>query len=279
MELFSKKQELWDTLDIHRQKGLSIGFVPTMGALHKGHLSLVERAARENDIVVVSIFVNPTQFNDPKDLEKYPRDLEKDMKLLSPCSCDYIFNPDVYELYPEPDTRVFNFGNIEKVMEGEFRSGHFNGVAQVVSKLFEAVNPNRAYFGLKDFQQLVIINNLVKQLNLDLEIVPCDIVREADGVAMSSRNMLLTDEYRNAAPLIFKTLCEAKKQGDKMSVEEVSRWVVDNINSNSLLKVEYFNIVDDVDLMPVNSWSDPVRKVGCIAVFAGAVRLIDNIIF
>lgn len=279
MELCLTKQQLWDVLDVHRNDGLTIGFVPTMGALHEGHLSLVKKAGKENDIVVVSIFVNPTQFNDPKDLDRYPRDLEKDMSMLDGCDCDYIFYPGVSELYPEPDTRVFDFGNIERVMEGEFRSGHFNGVAQVVSKFFEIVKPDKAYFGLKDFQQLVIIKNLIKQLNLDLEIVPCDIIREADGLAMSSRNMLLTSEHRSAAPLINSTLVEAGKLACKMGVEELRLWVVNKINSDPLLKVEYFSIVDDEELKSVNDWDKLGQKVGCVAVFAGKIRLIDNIIF
>jgi len=279
MNICSNKQQLWDFLTKDREKGLTVGFVPTMGALHEGHLSLVERAGKENNRVVVSIFVNPTQFNDPRDLERYPRDLEKDINLLSAYKCDYIYNPSVEELYPEPDTRVFDFGNLESVMEGEFRPGHFNGVAQVVSKLLDIVTPDRAYFGLKDFQQLVIIKNLVKQLKLGLEIIPCDIVREADGLAMSSRNMLLTREHRMAAPLIFQTLKEARKLARRMSVEEVKEWVIRKIDSDPLLKVEYFDIVDDEELRPVGSWDNPVRKVGCIAVFAGEIRLIDNVIF
>jgi pantothenate synthetase (EC 6.3.2.1) len=279
MKLFTKITELRAALDQCRQLGQSVGFVPTMGALHEGHLSLVRQAAEENQAVVVSIFVNPTQFNDPRDLERYPRTLDKDTELLAGVRCDYIFAPSVEEVYPEPDTRQFGFGSLENVMEGKFRPGHFNGVAQVVSKLFDMVVPDKAYFGLKDFQQLAVIKSLVVQNKYPVTIIPCAIVREADGLAMSSRNRLLTPEHRQIAPVIYKTLQQAAKLSATKSVEEVKEWVVSEINATGKLEVEYFEIVDDTKLLPVTNWNEPVTKVGCIALYAGKIRLIDNIVF
>lgn len=257
----------------------TIGFVPTMGALHNGHLSLVEQAVAETDEVIVSIFVNPTQFNDPKDLERYPRNLEADLKLLEKTGCQIVFAPAVNEIYPEPDKRKFNFGALETAMEGKHRPGHFNGVAQVVSKLFEIVKPNKAYFGLKDFQQLAIIKNMVVQLNLPVEIVPCPIVREKSGLAMSSRNELLSaDEHKNAA-VISETLFIAKELAVEKSVNELKNWIVETINKNKCLTVEYVDIVDEIQLQPVKNWNEKAVKVCCVAVFCGKVRLIDNIVF
>ncbi len=261
-----------------RSAGSSIGFVPTMGALHEGHLSLVRQALSENPVVVVSIFVNPNQFNDAKDLERYPRTLEADMKLLESTGCHLVFAPSVNEVYPEPDTRKFNFGKLEEVMEGKFRPGHFNGVAQVVSRLFDMVKPDKAYFGLKDFQQLAVIKSMVKQLNLPVEIVPCAIVREDSGLAMSSRNELLTAEQRKNAAEISKTLFRARELKKQKSVKELAKWVTNEINNNPFLDVEYVEIVDDEELQPVRSWNEPATKVACVAVFCGKVRLIDNII-
>jgi pantoate--beta-alanine ligase len=257
----------------------TIGLVPTMGALHEGHLSLVKKATCENHTVVVSIFVNPTQFNDSKDLEHYPRTLENDLKLLEKTGCNIVFAPKVKEVYPETDTRRFDFGELESVMEGKHRPGHFNGVAQVVSKFFEMVEPDKAYFGLKDFQQLAIVKSLVKQLKLPVEIVPCEIVREPSGLAMSSRNELLSAEERKNAAVISETLYKAKKLIGKKSVEELRKWVVEKINKNPFLDVEYFEIVDDEQLQPVNNWKVQNTKVGCIAAFCGKIRLIDNIVF
>lgn len=259
--------------------GKSLGFVPTMGALHEGHISLVKQAVSENPVVVVSIFVNPTQFNDPKDLDRYPRTLETDMKLLEPTGCNIVFAPNAKEVYPEPDTRKFNFGVLEEVMEGKHRPGHFNGVAQVVSKLFEMVKPNKAYFGLKDFQQLAIVKNMVKQLQMPVEIVPCAIIREESGLAMSSRNELLSADQRENARVISETLFRAKELKEQKSVKEIREWVVENINKNAFLELEYFEIVDDEQLQPVNNWEEEKTKVGCVAAFCGEIRLIDNIVF
>jgi len=278
MKLYTTITSLQNALKAERLKGLKVGFVPTMGALHEGHLSLVEKAGSMCDIVVVSIFVNPTQFNDKNDLANYPRTLESDMKLLSTVRCEYIFSPSVEEVYPVPDTRKFDFGSIEKVMEGAFRPGHFNGVAQVVSRLFEIVHPDKAFFGRKDFQQMAIIKDLVRQMNFPIEIVGCDIIREKDGLAKSSRNKLLIPEYRNNAPMIYETLKEAKELAGVKTVAEVKEFVVNQLNSTQLLRVEYFEIVDEKTLMPIESWSETGTKVGCIAVYAGKIRLIDNII-
>lgn len=278
MLLVKTIEELQNSLSNFKKTG-TIGFVPTMGALHNGHLSLVKQAVAENPAVVVSIFVNPTQFNDPGDLEKYPRTLENDLKLLEPTGCKVVFAPNIKEIYPEPDTRKFNFGKLETVMEGKHRPGHFNGVAQVVSKLFGLVKPDKAYFGLKDFQQLTIIKAMVKQLQLDVEIVPCAIIREKSGLAMSSRNELLTAEERKNAAHIFDTLKKAKEQKDKISVNELIKWVIDTINKNQFLEVEYFEIVDDIQLQPVNNWSENKNRIGCVAAYCGNVRLIDNIYF
>jgi len=276
MKLVKTNKELQENLAILRKNG-AIGFVPTMGALHSGHISLVEKAMKQNNGVVVSIFVNPTQFNDANDLKRYPRNLEADLKMLETTGCDLVFAPEPEEIYPEPDTRKFDFGEMEQVMEGAHRPGHFKGVAQVVSKLFELVKPNRAYFGQKDFQQLAIINKLVRMLNMDIEIVPCPIVREESGLAMSSRNELLKNEERGNAALIYKTLSAAKKQTDEKSVYELKKWVTETINKNPFLDVEYFEVVDEENLKPVKNWDSNSKKVGCIAVFCGQIRLIDNI--
>ncbi len=261
------------------KKSGTIGFVPTMGALHAGHISLVNQAVSENQIVVVSIFVNPTQFNDKNDLERYPRTLESDLKLLEKTGCHIVFAPSAQEVYPEPDTRKFIFGQLETVMEGKHRPGHFNGVAQVVSKLFDFVKPDKAYFGLKDFQQLAIINEMVKQLKLDIEIIACPIIREESGLAMSSRNELLTEDERKNAATISATLFKAKELRKQKSVNELENWVIETINKNPFLTVEYFEIVDSRQLQPVKNWDENCTKVGCVAVFCGKVRLIDNVVF
>ncbi len=279
MQIVKHINELQAILDNKRKEGLSIGFVPTMGALHAGHLSLVEKAGQQTGFVVVSIFVNPTQFNDKGDLERYPRDLQKDVNLLTPTSCQLIFSPEADEIYPEPDTRQFNFGTLEQVMEGKFRPGHFNGVAQVVSRLFEIVRPDKAFFGLKDFQQLAIINEMVRKLELPVEIVPCPIIRESNGLAMSSRNMLLSKKQRMNAVLISATLFKAANKTGELNVEELTNWVINRINENEYLNTEYFEIVDSMTLQPIKSWNDPCTKVACIAVQCGKIRLIDNVGF
>jgi pantoate--beta-alanine ligase len=255
--------------------GENIGFVPTMGALHAGHISLVERARADGGMVVVSVFVNPTQFNDPDDLRRYPRTPEADLKMLEAAGADVVFMPTVEEVYPEPDTRDFDFGQLDKVMEGATRPGHFNGVAQVVSRLFDLVQPARAYFGEKDFQQIAVIREMVRQLDMPVRIVALPIVREADGLAMSSRNALLTAGARTAAPLIYKVLREGVALAATHSPAEVEAEVMRRINSNPELKVIYFELVDSATLQPVGSWTGSVR--GCVAVQAGNVRLIDNV--
>ncbi|MGQ8337322.1 pantoate--beta-alanine ligase [Sunxiuqinia sp. A32] len=272
-------KELQEIIEREKSKGKTIGFVPTMGALHNGHLSLVEIAGQQSDYVAVSIFVNPTQFNDKNDLKNYPRDLDNDVSLLEETACQLVFAPEVETMYPGEDNRQFNFGQLETVMEGKYRPGHFNGVAQIVSKLFDMVKPDKAFFGLKDFQQLAVIKALVKQLNLPIEIVPCPTMREEDGLAMSSRNTRLTEEQRAAAPIIYKTLIEARNKAPQMSVEEVRKWVSNEINQINPFEVEYFEIVDDESLSLISDWNEPVNKVGCIAVFCDKIRLIDNIAF
>ena len=254
-----------------------IGFVPTMGALHDGHRSLVERARKENRTVVVSVFVNPTQFNDKNDLKHYPRTPEADIRLLEEAGVDYVFMPSVGEIYPEPDTRMFNFGQIDKVMEGATRPGHFNGVAQVVSRLFDIVKPARAYFGEKDFQQIAVIRAMVRQLGLQLEIVPCPIVRGEDGLALSSRNQLLDEAHRAAAPHIYASLKAGAERSHELTPTELKAWVTAEVERNPLLKVIYYQSVDADTLQEVGAWSDSTHVQGCIAVQAGEIRLIDNI--
>ena len=254
-----------------------IGFVPTMGALHAGHRSLVERARRENDTVVVSVFVNPTQFNDKNDLKNYPRTPEADCAILEAAGADIVFMPTVEDIYPEPDTRQFDFGLVDKVMEGATRPGHFNGVAQVVSRLFALVNPARAYFGEKDFQQIAVIKAMVEQLAIAIEIVECVIVRGDDGLALSSRNELLTPEHRAAAPHIYATISQCTSKMEAMSPAELTDWVVSTIDENPLLKTIYFEAVDARTMQRVEKWSDSERVQGCCAVQAGNIRLIDNI--
>lgn len=277
MEVISTVAELKARVADARKTGKSVGLVPTMGALHVGHLSLVKRACDENDFVVVSVFVNPTQFNNPEDLRTYPRTLDADVKLLADNSrADVVFAPSAQEVYPTPDTRVFSLGPVAEVMEGAHRPGHFNGVCQVVSKLFAYVSPDKAYFGEKDFQQIAVIRQMVNLYDFKLQIVPCPIVREADGLAVSSRNTLLTPEHRAAAPLINQVLQESKNLIGQMTPAQLIRWTVDKINANPLLQVEYYEIVDAVTLQAIDSWSQTAEPHGCITVQAGNVRLIDN---
>ena len=277
MKIVKGINELKGYLVDSKRNGKRIGLVPTMGALHKGHLSLVERCVRENDICVVSVFVNPTQFNDKHDLETYPRTLEADCALLESAGCDFVFAPSVEEMYPEPDTRTFDFGTVMQVMEGAKRRGHFNGVAQVVSKLFYIVEPDNAYFGEKDFQQIAVIRAMVKQLQIPVQINACPIVREADGLAMSSRNTRLTPALRQKAPLIARTLQESKALAATKSVREVIDYVVNTLNADPDLEVEYYEIVDGDSLVSIQDWKDTSYAVGCVTVYCGEVRLIDNI--
>lgn len=277
MKIIKYIYELKKCLAEEREEGKSIGFVPTMGALHDGHLSLVRHCTVENDICVVSIFVNPTQFNDKKDLANYPRTLDADCALLEPMGCDYVFVPSDKEIYPEPDRRIFEFGPITDVMEGVFRPGHFNGVAQVVSKLFQIVEPDNAYFGEKDFQQIAVIKSMVNLLKLPVRIVSCPILREKDGLALSSRNIRLTPNQRHIAPIIAATLKESTNFVSSKSVEDVIIWVIQKLDNLPQLRVEYYEIVDSLTLQPINSWNASDEPIGCIAVFCGEVRLIDNI--
>lgn len=277
MKLIQTIQELRTELDALRKEGKTIGLVPTMGALHAGHASLVKRAVAENDVVVVSDFVNPTQFNDKNDLLKYPRTLDADCKLLEECGASFVFAPSVEEIYPEPDTRLFSYAPLDTVMEGKFRPGHFNGVCQIVSKLFLIVEPTRAYFGEKDFQQLAIIREMVRKYPFNLEIVGCPIVREADGLALSSRNARLSDEQRIQALQISKTLFASVEYAHTHTLAETKAFVESAISTAEGLRLEYFEIVDGNSLQTVCDWKDSSYIVGCITVFCGEVRLIDNI--
>lgn len=277
MKTFEKGSELRNNILELKKSGKKVGFVPTMGALHQGHVSLVKRSVAENDFTAVSIFVNPTQFNDKNDLKNYPRTLENDLNLLSENGCDFVFIPSVEEMYPEDDTRQFSFGSLETVMEGKHRPGHFNGVAQIVSKLFDVVPAQRAYFGEKDFQQVAIINKLKEILQIPVEIVPCPIFREADGLAMSSRNVLLSDVQRKNAPHIYQTLLSSLEKSKSIPVDSLKKWVIEAINANPELQTEYFDIVDALTLQSVENWNQSSKIIGCIAVKVGKIRLIDNI--
>ena len=277
MKVINTINQLRECLAKYREEGRTIGLVPTMGALHEGHASLVRRSVEENDITVVSIFLKPTKFNDPKDLERYPRTLDADCRLLEACKADIAFAPSVKEIYPEPDTRQFSYPPTDSVMEGAMRPGHFNGVCQIVSKLFMYVEPDRAYFGEKDYQQIVVIRRMVDDLGFKLEIVPCPVVRQSDGLALSSRNALLSDEERITAANIFRVMNESRSLG--LTVQQTRDYVVDRVNSIPGLKVQYFSIVDGDSLADVTSWSDAPSIVGCITVFCGPkpIRLIDHI--
>jgi len=279
MIVYRTKDDLTGHLLSLKNEDLTIGLVPTMGALHAGHASLVERAAFENDLVVVTIFVNPTQFNDPSDLEHYPRTLDQDLEMLRSLRADLVFVPSVREMYPGKDTQTFDLGGLDRVMEGAYREGHFNGVAQIVSKFFLMIHPDRAYFGQKDFQQLVIVRRLVNILNLDLSVVSCPIIREKDGLAMSSRNVRLSKEERKLAPFIYETLVQAREQKLTLSPEQVKDWVRLRFLEQPLMRLEYFEIVEDKGLTSIQTWDEKVNKVGCLAVHLGEVRLIDNLNF
>ena len=279
MKVEKKIVELQNELNAARNAGKSIGFVPTMGALHEGHASLIKRSVQDNDITVVSVFLNPTQFNDKADLERYPKTLDEDVRLAEACGADYVFAPAVEEIYPEPDTRVFEFPPVTTVMEGARRPGHFNGVCQVVSRLFTIVAPDNAYFGEKDWQQIAVIKQLVDYMNSNITIVECPIIREADGLAMSSRNKLLTKEERAIAPAIYQALKDSLDYSKTHSVKETHDKVVAEINAIDGLEVEYFEIVDGKTLLAVDDWTSAHGVVGCITVYCGMtpIRLIDHI--
>lgn len=279
MKVIHTISELRATLDAARNEGKTVGLVPTMGALHAGHASLVERSVAENDVTVVSIFLNPTQFNDPSDLERYPRTLDADCALLESKGATIAFAPSVAEIYPEPDTRHFSYPPTDTVMEGAYRPGHFNGVCQIVSKLFAYVEPDRAYFGEKDYQQIAVIRRMVADLKLSVTIVPCPVVREENGLAMSSRNSLLTPEERAIAPRIYTTLAQSIQFANGHSVEQTRQFVINSINAVPGLEVQYYSIVDGDTLADVTSWTEAPSIVGCITVFCGAtpIRLIDHV--
>lgn len=279
MKVFKKIVDLQNALFEERKRGKEIGLVPTMGALHEGHASLVRRSVSENGVTVVSVFVNPTQFNDKNDLKNYPRNLEADCQLLESCGADYVLAPEVEEMYPTPDTRHFEFPPVSTVMEGAHRPGHFNGVCQVVSRLFYIVRPNRAYFGEKDWQQIAVVKAMVRQLGLGVQIVECPIVRDDDGLARSSRNSLLAPEERAIAPVIYKALKDSLTYAKKHTLKETYDKVVADINKVEGLDVEYFSIVDGNSLQDVAEWEDSPYVVGCITVYCGktSIRLIDHI--
>ena len=277
MKVIHTIKDLQAELTVLRAQGKKVGLVPTMGALHVGHASLVKRSVSENGVTVVSVFVNPTQFNDKNDLAKYPRTLDADCRLLEDCGAAFAFAPSVEEMYPQPDTREFSYAPLDTVMEGAFRPGHFNGVCQIVSKLFDAIQPDRAYFGEKDFQQLAIIREMVRQMNYKLEIVGCPIVREEDGLALSSRNKRLSAQERENALNISRTLFKSRTFATSHTVSETQKMVEEAIEDAPGLRLEYFEIVDGNTLQKVNSWEDAQYVVGCITVFCGEVRLIDNI--
>ena len=279
MKVFDRIVDLQNQLFEDRKQGKEIGLVPTMGALHEGHASLVKRSVKENEITVVSVFVNPTQFNDKNDLKNYPRTLDADCALLEKCGADYVLAPSVEEMYPTPDTRQFEYPPVSTVMEGAHRPGHFNGVCQVVSRLFYIVKPTRAYFGEKDWQQIAVVKAMVRHLGLGVQIVECDIVRDKDGLAKSSRNTLLSADERAIAPAIYKALKDSIKYAKNHTVTETHDKVVDDINSVDGLDVEYFSIVDGNTLQDIANWDDSDYVVGCITVYCGKtpIRLIDHI--
>lgn len=278
MIICKTKTDLTQALSSINREKLSIGLVPTMGALHLGHASLVEKARKENQIVVVSVFVNPIQFNNAEDLKHYPRTMENDLKILEEKGCDIVFAPSPEEMYPQGEPlESYDFGLLEKVMEGKNRPGHFNGVGVIVGRLFSMVNPNKAYFGEKDFQQVSIIKDLVRQMKHGVEIVPCPIIRESDGLALSSRNALLTKENRKIAPIIYSILKESLSLSQNASLSEVKQFVERRIKKEKYLALEYFEIADEDSMQSIVNWKDAKEQVGCIVVKLGDVRLIDNI--
>ncbi|MCM1292917.1 MAG: pantoate--beta-alanine ligase [Bacteroides sp.] len=279
MKVIRTVRELRKAMQAHRDRGQSIGLVPTMGALHQGHLSLMKRAREDNDIVVASVFVNPTQFNNPEDLRTYPRTEEADCTAMESVGVDYAFIPSVEEIYPEPDTRQFDLGPVAEVMEGAMRPGHFNGVAQIVSRLFEMTTPTRAYFGEKDYQQIAVIRRMAEIEDFDIDIIACPIMRHPDGLAMSSRNVRLTPEQRAIAPKIHETLAASLPMAKTQSVADTIRFVVDTIDSYPQMRTEYYQIVDGKTMQPIADWTETDCPVGCVTVYCGDVRLIDNITY
>ncbi len=279
MKQFSLIKDLKKELSKERKNGKTIGFIPTMGALHEGHLSLINRSKKENDMTVCSIFVNPVQFNNKNDLEKYPRNQAQDLKMLEKTGCDICFTPDVQEMYPEGVTEQssIDFGYLERILEGKFRQGHFKGVAIVVKKLFEIVEPQKAYFGKKDYQQVLIIRQMVKRLKLPVEIIECETVREPDGLAMSSRNLRLTIGERQMAPVIYDILSRVKEKTGTIPVKELKNWAVKKFQKHPGLSVEYFEIAEIETLLPITRWDQTEKAIACTAIYLGDVRLIDNI--
>ncbi len=278
MIVFEKATELNQFLASEREKGKSVGFVPTMGALHNGHISLINKAKAENNLAVSSVFVNPTQFNNADDLKKYPRTIDADKVLLEKFGCDVLFFPSVDEIYPEKDNTLFDLGGLDTLMEGKFRPGHFNGVAMVVKRLLEIVQPDNAYFGEKDFQQLAIIRYMVKAEKLPVNVIGCPTLRESSGLAMSSRNMRLTEEEKADAVAIYKALLEAKENAKTLTPQKVKEKFENTINQNPVFKFEYFEIVDSETLLAVEEWNLKRKAVGCVAVWIRDVRLIDNLL-
>ena len=279
MNIYKTAEELRSFITEERKQGHRIAFVPTMGALHEGHLSLVRRALKENDCCIVSVFVNPTQFNNPRDLETYPRTLDADSRLLASIGTTALFAPEVETIYPEPDTRVFHVGAVAEVMEGKYRPGHFNGVMQVVSRLFDLVQPDCAYFGEKDSQQIAVLRAMAREIKSPVEIIACPIVREEDGLARSSRNTLLSEEGRAQAPNIYRILSESRTWSKVLSPKEVIERATQLLDAIPTLRVEYFEIVDADTLQPITRWEDSPKPHGCITVYCGEVRLIDNIAY
>jgi pantoate--beta-alanine ligase len=277
MQIIEKIENLQKEISKLKSENKTIGFVPTMGALHKGHLSLADFSKSDCDITVFSIFVNPTQFNNKSDLDKYPRTIGQDLEMLKLKGVDIVFTPNQNEMYPKEDTRKFNFGKLETLMEGKFREGHFNGVAQIVSKLFEAVDADKAYFGLKDFQQVTVIKAMVKMLEMPVEIIACPIVREESGLAMSSRNQRLNQEQKQEARILYKTLNNIKKTFNDYSPLELQKISIEQIENNSRLRVEYLEIVDYETLETIKKWNESKNITTCLAAFCGDVRLIDNL--
>ncbi|MCD4680615.1 MAG: pantoate--beta-alanine ligase [Bacteroidales bacterium] len=277
MKIFKTIPEIKNHLKELKKEGFSIGFVPTMGALHKGHISLIRKACLGNDKVVCSIFVNPIQFTNKDDLLKYPRKVDSDFQMLRENNCDILFFPDTKEMYPEVEDTIYDFGHLDNILEGKFRPGHFNGVAIVVKKFLEIIEPDKAYFGKKDYQQLAVIQALVKNFNIPVEIIPCPTFREDDGLAMSSRNLRLSENERSIAPHIHKVLLQAKTKAATITAEELKTWVISEFSKYHEFKLEYFELADPDTLLPVKSLKKGQNCIALIAVYLGNIRLIDNI--